>query len=234
MFQESVQYTAYILNWDPWLLEPQSWIHCLFPPCFSLCALSLSKCFLLICRQVIGAKRIYSFRRRFKQFSFWRSLNRSPNYHYFKSLMTIEFDTSRDVQKTLGLIKPDAVDLGFEDEIKERIVSEGFTIIRSQKLTLSREKASLFYREHDGKPFFEGLLDFMTSGPIVVLVLSRHDAIREWRTLMGPTDVNLAKETLPKSLRALYGTSKTYNAVHGSDSVNSARREIKFFYPSSK
>ncbi len=147
--------------------------------------------------------------------------------------MVIEFDTGRDVQKTLGLIKPDAVDLGFEHVIQQRIIEEGFTIVRSEKITLSRERASMFYREHEGKPFFEGLLDFMTSGPIIVLVLCKHDAIKAWRSLMGPTDVVLAKQAFPNTLRALYGTSKTYNAVHGSDSVASAKREIKFFYPNS-
>ncbi|KAL9654237.1 hypothetical protein ABK040_010269 [Willaertia magna] len=143
----------------------------------------------------------------------------------------IEINTSREVQKTLALIKPDAVAAGYEDEILERVVDEGFTIVRSDKITLTTEKAQLFYKEHEGKEFFPKLVEYMTSGPIVVVVLAKYNAVQAWRDLIGPTDVDLAKKQFPTSIRALYGKSKTYNAVHGSSDIVSAIREVRFFYP---
>jgi nucleoside-diphosphate kinase len=140
-----------------------------------------------------------------------------------------EFDTSRDIQKTFGIIKPDAVHK--KNEILERIVDEGFTVVRHEEIELTRESAGEFYKEHEGKAFYEKLMEYMTSGPIVVMVLAKHDAVREWRKLMGPTNVDDARQNHPSSLRALYGKNTTNNAVHGSDSIKSARREIKFFFP---
>ncbi|KAK9817643.1 hypothetical protein WJX72_000069 [[Myrmecia] bisecta] len=107
----------------------------------------------------------------------------------------------------------------------------GFTIVAQQKLQLTAQRAGEFYAEHKGKPFYSGLISFMTSGPIYALVLAKEDAIRSWRSLMGPTNVFVARAEQPKSLRALYGTDGTQNATHGSDSPASARREIGFFFP---
>jgi len=146
----------------------------------------------------------------------------------------LEFDARREIQKTLALIKPEAVAKGYQDEIMERIVDEGFTIVRWDKVHLSVEKVQMFYREHEGKSFFPTLIEYITSGPIIVLVLAKYDAVQAWRDLIGPTDVELAKINFPRSLRALYGTSKTYNACHGSSDPEAARREVKFFYPNSK
>lgn len=124
----------------------------------------------------------------------------------------MEFDGRREVQKTLALIKPEAVAKGYEDAIMERIIDEGFTIVRWDKMHLSQEKVQLFYREHEGKSFFPTLIEYITSGPLIVLVLAKHNAVQAWRDLIGPTDVEMAKISFPRSLRALYGTSKTYNA----------------------
>ena len=88
-----------------------------------------------------------------------------------------------------------------------------------------------FYGEHEGKPFFETLIGFMTSGHVTALCLSKEDAIKGWRALMGPTNSLKAREEAPTSLRALFGTDGTRNATHGSDSTTSAARELEFFFP---
>eukprot|EP00200_Dunaliella_tertiolecta_P006160 CAMPEP_0202341414 /NCGR_PEP_ID=MMETSP1126-20121109/2423_1 /ASSEMBLY_ACC=CAM_ASM_000457 /TAXON_ID=3047 /ORGANISM="Dunaliella tertiolecta, Strain CCMP1320" /LENGTH=291 /DNA_ID=CAMNT_0048932235 /DNA_START=1 /DNA_END=874 /DNA_ORIENTATION=+ len=133
--------------------------------------------------------------------------------------------------KTLAVIKPDAVKAGNADEIKQLIELHGFTIIIQQKFQLTRYRAEEFYEEHVGKPFFPRLVDFMTSGPVVAMVLSKPNAIADWRKLMGPTNVLKARQEAPFSLRAMYGTDGTQNATHGSDSPISAMREIKFYFP---
>ena len=98
-------------------------------------------------------------------------------------------------------------------------------------LQLSKARAEEFYGEHAGKPFFGKLVSFMTSGPIVAAVLARRGAIKEWRSLLGPTNSEAARQSAPDSIRAVYGTDGTSNAAHGSDSPESAQREIKFFFP---
>lgn len=135
------------------------------------------------------------------------------------------------MERTLALLKPDAVAAGHASELMQLIDLRGFTIIAKKKLQLSKDDAGALYAEHAGKPFFEGLVAFMTSGPIWALVLSRINAIKAWRELMGPTNALQAKEIAPKSLRALYGSDGTRNATHGSDSPGSATREIGFFFP---
>jgi len=102
----------------------------------------------------------------------------------------------------------------------------------SRRPQLSKDQAESFYAEHTGKPFFAGLIDFMTSGPVVALALAGVGAIKAWRDMMGPTNTARARAEAPRSLRALYGTDGTRNATHGSDSEASASREIKFFFPS--
>eukprot|EP00164_Ancoracysta_twista_P004596 GFYU01006206.1.p1 GENE.GFYU01006206.1~~GFYU01006206.1.p1 ORF type:complete len:388 (-),score=125.96 GFYU01006206.1:426-1589(-) len=135
------------------------------------------------------------------------------------------------MQRTLAMIKPDAVAAGHVDEIVDRITANKFVIIHRRQLQLSKEAAEEFYKEHCERDFFGGLTDFMSSGPIVALALAKEDAITEWRSLMGPTDSNKARAEKPESLRALFGTNGQQNATHGSDSPESAARELKFFFP---
>ncbi|CAG0899016.1 unnamed protein product [Darwinula stevensoni] len=103
--------------------------------------------------------------------------------------------------------------------------------MRRKEVTLTRDEAAAFYAEHEGKPFYEGLVEFMTSGPIVVMALARKNAVKHWRTLLGPTNTAVAKEERPDSIRAKFGSDGTRNAAHGSDSTESANRELQFFFP---
>lgn len=131
-------------------------------------------------------------------------------------------------QRTFAMVKPDAA--ASARMIVDMAEQQGFTVVANKTLTLSRAEASLFYREHSGRPFFPGLVDFMTSGPVVALVLEREDAVSGWRELIGPTNSHKAKRTARKSIRAKFGTDGQRNAVHGSDSEESARREVDFFF----
>eukprot|EP00210_Caulerpa_lentillifera_P001437 g1379.t1 len=135
------------------------------------------------------------------------------------------------MEQTLALIKPDAVRAGKARDIFHLIQRNGFTVLTRNKTQLKEDDAMEFYKEHKEKPFYEKLVGFMTSGPIWAILLSKKDAILQWRTLMGPTNSCIAKDNNPESIRGMYGTDGTYNAVHGSDSFESARREIKFFFP---
>ncbi|KAJ8577879.1 hypothetical protein ON010_g1321 [Phytophthora cinnamomi] len=138
------------------------------------------------------------------------------------------------IEFTLGLIKPNAAcKPDVVAEIMRMISLFGFTVERQNRLLLSREQAGAFYAEHHGKSFFETLLDFMTSGEIVALHLSRPHAIKSWRGLMGPTNSINARETYPWTLRARFGVDGTRNATHGSDATTSAARELCFFFGSS-
>lgn len=135
------------------------------------------------------------------------------------------------IETTLGLIKPGtASDPEAVASIQHSIRAFGFTIEKQRRLRLSRDQAASFYGEHVGKPFFERLVAFMTSGEIVAMQLTRTHAIRCWRGLMGPTNALLARETHPWTLRARFGIDGTRNATHGSDAVASARRELRFFF----
>jgi nucleoside-diphosphate kinase len=132
------------------------------------------------------------------------------------------------MEKTLAIIKPDAVKACDSGKIINKIEEEGFFISRMRKLQLSKKQAEQFYAIHNGKPFFSDLIEFMISGPIIVMALEKDNAIEEWRNLMGSTDPAEAK---PNTIRKLYGTSKGQNATHGSDSPQTATQEIKFFFP---
>ena len=127
------------------------------------------------------------------------------------------------METTLCIIKPDAVKNGFEDKINEKIISSGLKIIRSKKTLLTEELASDFYKEHAQKPFFTELVEFIISGEVVVQILEGEDAIKSYRSLMGSTNPEEAKEG---TLRKLFAESLSKNAVHGSDSPESAAREI--------
>ncbi|KAL7641484.1 UNVERIFIED_CONTAM: hypothetical protein RMT77_007355 [Armadillidium vulgare] len=135
------------------------------------------------------------------------------------------------VEHTLAMIKPDAVSK--IEQIEEEIHDAGFTILQKKHHTLTKEEAEEFYAEHEGKPFFETLIEYMTSGAVVAMVLSKKDAIAEWRKFLGPTKVSVALEEAPESFRARYGDpdNDSHNAGHGSDSEESAQREIQFFFP---
>jgi nucleoside-diphosphate kinase len=131
------------------------------------------------------------------------------------------------LERTLSIIKPDAVAKGHVEEICERLNSNGLTIIEKQSLHLDREKAEGFYIEHKGKPFFEDLVTFMTSGPVQVQVLEGEEAISKYRDVMGNTN---PQEAAPGTIRADFADSIDANAVHGSDSPESAKREIEYFF----
>lgn len=130
--------------------------------------------------------------------------------------------------KTYAMIKPDAVSRA--GEIIHRIYQEDFVVCQAKKIVLSRSQAEQFYSEHEGKDFFQKLINFVTSGPVIAMELMGVDCIKKWRTLLGPTNTATAKETAPDSIRALFGTDATRNACHGSDSEESAKKEIEFFF----
>ncbi|KAJ3290783.1 Thioredoxin domain-containing protein 3 [Rhizoclosmatium sp. JEL0117] len=136
-----------------------------------------------------------------------------------------EVSPTPDLQRTLALIKPDVYPAK-KDEIVARIKQAGFTIVKESEVSFDKEKAAEFYKEHEGKGFYEELTTWMSSAPIYALVLEKPAAIKEWRNLAGPTNSNKARETAPHSIRALFGTDGSLNAVHGSDSPTSAEREI--------
>lgn len=136
----------------------------------------------------------------------------------------VKFASKPVIQQTLAIIKPDAVAAGNSGKIIDKIEQSGFKIVAMKKTELTKEKAEEFYAVHKDKPFFGELVSFMTSGPIVVLVLEKENAIQEWRKLMGKAEIE-------GTLRNLFGTSVTKNAVHGSDAPETAKVEIKQFFP---
>ncbi|XP_053935985.1 nucleoside diphosphate kinase homolog 5 isoform X2 [Cuculus canorus] len=133
------------------------------------------------------------------------------------------------VERTLALIKPDVI--GKEEEIEDLILRSGFLITQKRKLQLSPEQCSNFYADQYGKVFFPNLTAYMSSGPLVAMVLARHRAVSYWKELLGPSDSIRARRTHPHSLRAIYGTDDLRNALHGSHSIFLAEREIRFMFP---
>jgi len=130
-------------------------------------------------------------------------------------------------EKTLAIIKPDAVKKRVIGRIMQRIEDEGFNILGLKMVQLSLEEAKTFYAVHKDKPFYDSLTEFMSSGPIVVLLLEGEEAIKHWREVMGATN---PAEARPGTLRREFGFSLERNAVHGSDSPQTAEVEIKFFF----
>ncbi len=130
-------------------------------------------------------------------------------------------------QQTLSIIKPDAVKKNLIGAIESRFEQAGLKIVALKMVHLSREQAEGFYAEHKGKPFFDGLVDFMTSGPVCVQVLSGENAIARNRELMGATN---PQEAEAGTIRADFAETIDANAVHGSDSTASAEREVKYFF----
>jgi nucleoside-diphosphate kinase len=131
-------------------------------------------------------------------------------------------------QRTLAIINPDVVEQRNQGHVLQRILSEGFEILGMRQLQLNRVEAEGFYAVHQGKPFFDGLCDFMCSGPVVVLALSRDDAIDHWRTVIGSTNPTQANEG---TIRKQFGTVVSRNAVHGSDSEENGLVECGYFFP---
>ena len=130
-------------------------------------------------------------------------------------------------QRTLAIVKPDAVLRRVAGRIIQRIEDEGFQIRAMRRLHLSTEQAEAFYAVHRERPFFRSLTDFMSSGPLIVMVLEAPEAIKEWRTLMGATDPAKAD---PGTLRNEFGQSIEKNATHGSDGSETAAYEIGYFF----
>ncbi|MBW2107529.1 MAG: nucleoside-diphosphate kinase [Deltaproteobacteria bacterium] len=130
-------------------------------------------------------------------------------------------------QKTLAIIKPDGVKRGLVGEILTRIEKEGFRIVAMKMVRLSRAQAAAFYAVHKEKDFFEGLVEFMSSGPVVAAVLEAQDAITRYRALMGATDPEMAEAG---TIRKALATDGRKNVVHGSDSPETAAKEIGFFF----
>jgi len=132
-----------------------------------------------------------------------------------------------NIEKTLSIIKPDAVERNLENEIKEMFKKQGFYILKEKKIQLEKSEAEKFYKVHETKPFYNDLCDYLSSGPIVVMVLEKENAVSENRKLMGATNPQDAEEG---TIRKKYGISIDKNSVHGSDSVENAKIEIDFFF----
>ncbi|XP_065567777.1 nucleoside diphosphate kinase 6-like [Artemia franciscana] len=132
---------------------------------------------------------------------------------------------------TLALLKPDICCMPLKSaELKSQILSNSFLVVRSSKLRLSLQEASEFYKDHQGKFFYNRLVTFMSSGPTIAFILAHPDAINAWRKLIGPTKVYKTQYEQPDSLRGQFGLTDTRNATHGSDSEETARKEISFFF----
>lgn len=131
------------------------------------------------------------------------------------------------LERTLSIVKPDAVERNIVGEVYSRFEKAGLRIVAAKMMRLSRDTAAGFYAEHEGKPFYDNLLSFMSSGPVMVQVLEGDDAILVNRRLMGATD---PREAAPGTIRADFADSVDANAVHGSDSPASAEREIAYFF----
>lgn len=132
-------------------------------------------------------------------------------------------------EMTLSLIKPDAVEAHHIGDIIAVLESNGFNVAALKMVQLTEGQAGEFYAEHKGKPFYPDTVQYMSSGPLVAIVLEGDNAIKKYRELMGPTD---PKQAPANTLRAKFGTSKGRNALHGSDSPEAAKREINFFFAS--
>ena len=131
------------------------------------------------------------------------------------------------MEQTLSIIKPDAVERHLEDEIKQMFLKKGFKIIKEKKIQIEKTEAELFYQVHQTKPFYNDLCTYLSSGPIVVMIIERENAIKENRNLMGATNPKDAEEG---TIRKKYGISIDKNSVHGSDSIENAKIEIDFFF----
>ena len=134
---------------------------------------------------------------------------------------------NNSIEQTLSIIKPDAVERNLENEIKEMFKNTGFKILKEKKVQIEKSEAEKFYKVHETKPFYNDLCAYLASGPIVVMVLEKQNAVLDNRDLMGATNPKEAKEG---TIRKKYGISIDKNSVHGSDSLENAQIEIDFFF----
>ena len=130
-------------------------------------------------------------------------------------------------EQTLSIVKPDAVERNLENEIKEMFRNSGFKILKEKKVQIEKSEAEKFYKVHETKPFYNDLCAYLASGPIVVMILEKQNAVLDNRDLMGATNPKEAKEG---TIRKKYGISIDKNSVHGSDSLENAQIEIDFFF----
>ena len=131
------------------------------------------------------------------------------------------------IEQTLSIIKPDAVERNIDNKIKTFFEKNNLKILKSKKVKISKEEASEFYKVHQTKPFYNDLCNYLSSGPIVVMILEGENAVSKTRQLMGATDPSKANEG---TLRKMYGLSIDKNSVHGSDSAENGKIEIDFFF----
>ena len=132
-----------------------------------------------------------------------------------------------NIEQTLSIIKPDAVERDLIENIKSIFIKNNLTIKEDKKIHITKEEAAEFYKVHQTKPFYDDLCSYLSSGPIVVMVLEGENAVAHNRKLMGATDPKNAEKN---TIRKLYGISIDKNSVHGSDSVDNAKKEINFFF----
>ena len=132
-----------------------------------------------------------------------------------------------NLEQTLSIIKPDAVERNLDNDIKEIFKTKGFSIIKEKKIQIEKSEAEKFYKVHETKPFYNDLCEYLSSGPIVVMILEKENAVLGNRDLMGATNPKEAKEG---TIRKKYGISIDKNSVHGSDSIENAKLEIEFFF----
>ena len=132
-----------------------------------------------------------------------------------------------NIEQTLSIIKPDAVERNLESEIKEMFKINGFQILKEKKIKIEKSEAEKFYKVHETKPFYNDLCNYLSSSPIVVMILQKDNAVKENRDLMGATN---PKDAEDGTIRKKYGISIDKNSVHGSDSADNAKIEIDFFF----
>ena len=132
-----------------------------------------------------------------------------------------------NIEQTLSIIKPDAVERNLENEIKEMFKIKGFKILNEKKIQIEKSEAEKFYKVHETKPFYNDLCEYLSSGPIVVMILQKENAVKGNRELMGATN---PKDADKGTIRKKYGVSIDKNSVHGSDSIDNAKIEIDFFF----
>ena len=132
-----------------------------------------------------------------------------------------------NIERTLSIIKPDAVERKLDNEIKSMFKNSGFTIVKEKKIQLAKSEAEQFYKVHETKPFYNDLCAYLSSGPIVVMILEKDNAVLDNRQLMGATNPKDAEE---ETIRKKFGISIDKNSVHGSDSVENGKIEIDFFF----
>jgi len=131
------------------------------------------------------------------------------------------------MEETLSIIKPDAMERNLDEKIKDIFIKKNFEIVKEKKVKLEKKDAELFYKVHETKPFYNDLCNYLSSGPVLVMVLKKDNAIVENRKIMGATN---PQEAEPGTIRKEYGISIDKNSVHGSDSKENAEKEINFFF----